>query len=221
MGGTVLSAALILSYSRGSLVNVLVACAALAALERRRIRFARVLPTAALLLVAGAVVLFLAAPEFAHAYWNRTRISVQFFFQSPNAVLSGRLRNWEVLLDFLRLHPLYALFGVGYKILPYSDFIGAIAIADNAYLSSLIETGIGGLTALLLMNGAILRSSYRASKSDRPQRSLLGTWMFCFWCGQSVQMLSGDLLTYWRVLPAYFLILALAENDENSVRRSV
>ena len=25
--------------------------------------------------------------------------------------------------------------------------------------------------------------------------------MFCFWAGQSVQMLSADLLTYWRVLP--------------------
>jgi hypothetical protein len=34
--------------------------------------------------------------------------------------------------------------------------------------------------------------------------------MLCFWCGQMVQMLSGDLLTYWRVLPVYFWVLALA-----------
>jgi hypothetical protein len=34
--------------------------------------------------------------------------------------------------------------------------------------------------------------------------------MFCFWLGQCVQMLSADLLTYWRVLPVYFLVLAWA-----------
>jgi hypothetical protein len=37
--------------------------------------------------------------------------------------------------------------------------------------------------------------------------------MFCFWAGQSVQMLSGDLLTYWRVLPVYFFVLALAARE--------
>ena len=31
--------------------------------------------------------------------------------------------------------------------------------------------------------------------------------------GQCVQMLSADLLTYWRVLPAYFCVLALATRD--------
>jgi hypothetical protein len=34
--------------------------------------------------------------------------------------------------------------------------------------------------------------------------------MLCFWCGEIVQMASGDLLTYWRVLPVYFFVLALA-----------
>ena len=37
-----------------------------------------------------------------------------------------------------------------------------------------------------------------------------GAWMLCFWCGQMVQMLSSDVLTYWRVLPLYFWVLALA-----------
>jgi hypothetical protein len=37
--------------------------------------------------------------------------------------------------------------------------------------------------------------------------------MFCFWAGQSVQMLSADLLTYWRVLPVYFFVLALAARN--------
>ena len=34
--------------------------------------------------------------------------------------------------------------------------------------------------------------------------------MLCFWGARSVQMASGDLLTYWRVLPVYFFVLALA-----------
>ncbi len=221
LGGGVLFATLVLSYSRASLINVLVAGAALAVIERRRIRFGRALPVAALLSLAVALVLLRVAPDFARAYWTRAIASAQYLFESPNAVMSGRLQTWEILLSFLQSHPLYSLLGVGYKTLPYSDFIGATAIADNAYLSAFIETGIGGLMALLFLNGAILRSSYLASKSHRPMRSLLGTWMFCFWCGQSVQMLSGDLLTYWRVLPAYFCILALAENDADPVRRSI
>ena len=57
---------------------------------------------------------------------------------------------------------------------------------------------------------AVLRAALQASRSADRQRSFFGTWMFCFWAGQSVQMLSGDLLTYWRVLPVYFFVLALA-----------
>ena len=34
--------------------------------------------------------------------------------------------------------------------------------------------------------------------------------MLCFWAGQCVQMFSADLLTYWRILPVYFFVLALA-----------
>ena len=60
---------------------------------------------------------------------------------------------------------------------------------------------------------AILTAAYRASKSAG-RRSFFGTWMFCFWVGQSVQMFSVDLLTYWRVLPLYFCVLALATPKE-------
>jgi len=39
--------------------------------------------------------------------------------------------------------------------------------------------------------------------------------MFCFWVGQAFQMLSADLLTYWRVLPVYLLVLAWAVRASN------
>ena len=83
-------------------------------------------------------------------------------------------------------------------------------VADNMYLSLLVETGVAGLAALVWLNLAILRASARAARSSNPQRAFYGTWMLCFWAGETVQMASGDLLTYWRVLPVYFFVLALA-----------
>jgi O-antigen ligase len=78
------------------------------------------------------------------------------------------------------------------------------------YLSLLVETGIGGLAALVWLNVAILRAARRAAQAPDTRRSFFGDWMLCFWSGQVVQMASGDLLTYWRVLPVYFWVLALA-----------
>ena len=211
-GGIVLASALALSYSRGSLVNLGVAVAALMWIERRRIRFGRLLAGIAVLAGTGAA-LSIAVPAFANNYWHRISSSVQYFAQSPNAVLSGRLQNWALLWDFLLAHPWYALLGVGYKTLPYSDVMGTPVITDNTYLSALVETGVFGLAAVIALNAAILTAAYWASKSAG-RRSFFGTWMFCFWMGQSVQMFSVDLLTYWRVLPLYFCVLALATRKE-------
>jgi hypothetical protein len=78
------------------------------------------------------------------------------------------------------------------------------------YLSMLIETGIIGLAALVWFNIAILSTARRVARNANPDASFYGAWMFCFWLGQCVQMFSADLLTYWRVLPVYFLVLAWA-----------
>ena len=51
-----------------------------------------------------------------------------------------------------------------------------------------------------------------------PTAAFFGTWVFCFWAGEMVQMLSGDLITYWRVLPLYFWALGVAISHEHSVR---
>ena len=106
--------------------------------------------------------------------------------------------------------PWHAILGIGYKTLPYSDFIGQTTVADNMYLSLLVETGIVGLLAFLLLNFAILRTAWRAARRDDSRAAFFGTWIFCFWIGQLFQMLSGDLFTYWRVLPLYFWVLAMA-----------
>jgi hypothetical protein len=210
-GGAVFLAALVLSYSRASLVNVLVASAVLAWRNRRRVRWGRV----AAVVGAAALLLWRIFPAFAEVYWLRLSNSAEYFFTATEGVLSGRVSSWRTLAAWLAANPWQAFFGIGYKTLPYTNslggpVVGGPVVADNMYLSLLVETGIAGLAAAIWLSVEILRASARAARSAKPQASFCGTWMLCFWSGQMVQMFSGDLLTYWRVLPVYFWVLALA-----------
>ena len=156
-------------------------------------------------------------PAFVEAYWSRLQVTVEYFFSETEGLLSGRVANWRAVFAFLADHPWHALFGIGYKTLPYSEYLGRTVITDNMYLSLLAETGIVGLGAMLWLSVAILRAAMRAARSSDAGRSFFGRWILAFWVGQMVQMLSGDLLTYWRVLPVYFWVLALAIRHEHSV----
>ncbi len=206
--GAMLSAALLFSYSRASILALGCALFALLCLRRGHGRLGRWLLLSPLMLLAGAAVAYFAFPEFARSYLIRAGASFEFFFAEPNRVLSGRLLNWQIAGGLLLEHPLYLLLGTGYKTLPHSDLAGgAPLVVDNMYLSLLIETGIPGLLAFLWLNLQIMRKAYRAARME----SLFGTWIFCFWVGELVQMLSGDLFTYWRVLPLYFWVLAQAD----------
>lgn len=168
-----------------------------------------------MLAAAAAAVAYALLPAFAAAYWTRLLMSFQYFWSSPNGVLSGRLDHWNILLDFASRQPSALLLGIGYKTLPYSDYIGTSVIGDNTYFTLLIETGILGLGVFIWLNAAILRSAYRAARSHSPRASFLGTWIFCFWIGDLVQMASGDLITYWRVLPVYFWVLAASIRESD------
>ncbi len=212
-GSAVLAAALLLSYSRASLVGVGAAALALLWLNRSRLRLARLALAVAAGAVVFAAVVFLAFPVFTETYFSRLAHSAEYFTTAPEMVLSGRLATWRLLAEFLAEHPWHAILGVGYKTLPYSSFIGRPAIADNMYLSMLVETGLAGLSALLLLSFAMLRASLKAARSEDPHRSFFGAWFFCFWIGELFQMMSGDLLTYWRVLPVYFWVLAIAVRE--------
>jgi O-antigen ligase len=210
-GALVFTAALFLSSSRASVVAVVAASCAFACVRRLKIRL--VLTALGASLGAVAVALRLALPAFSANYWFRIAGSMKDFWAYPNEILSGRVAHWATLVDFLAQHPWHVLFGIGYKTIPYTDYVGAGVVADNTYLSLLVETGVVGLTAFTFLNGAILRTAYRAARSNNSRASFFGGWMFCFWCGEMVQMLSGDLITYWRVLPAYFWVLAMAARE--------
>jgi O-antigen ligase len=214
-GAAVFSAALVLSFSRASLLNVSIALATLLWLHRSRFRFRRFALVFLLAVAAGSALTYYLLPAFTQLYVNRLSASATYLFSSTEGVLSGRLSSWNALADFLRENPSYALLGIGYKTLPYSNFIGQVVVGDNMYLTMLVETGVIGLAALLALNATILRTAYRAARDASPQASFFGTWIFCFWMGQMFQMLSGDLLTYWRVLPFYFWALAVAVRATN------
>jgi O-antigen ligase len=224
-GSAVFLVALVLSYSRSSLLNLAAALIAFLWIERRRVGIVRLLVLAASCVAAGAAGAILLFPVFAEAWWSRIAFSAQFFSESPGAILSGRLDSWSVLTTFLMEHPWHTLIGIGYKTLPYSEFIGRTVIGDNMYLTMLVETGVIGLAALCFLNFAILRSAWRAARSGDSSRSFFGVWIFCFWCGQLFQMLSADVLTYWRLLPMYMWVLAMAVResraDDHPVSRSI
>jgi len=209
-GAGVLLAALMLSFSRASVVNLCVAGGVLLFLNRRRLRWGRLAAILTLAIAAGVAATYALIPAVVEFYWLRLRISAGLLASGDETVLSGRLDTWRRLAGFLLDHPEHAIFGVGYKTLPYSDFIGQAAVADNGYLSSLLETGLVGLAALLLLHWAILSMAWRAAHHANRQAAFFGTWALCFWAGEMVQMLSGDLLTYWRVLPVYLWVLAMA-----------
>ncbi len=214
LGSLVLGAALIFSYSRGSLLNVACACIALICLRARNVRAVVGIVFA---LLAALVAVHYLFPALGESYWTRLQASFLYIQSAPDGTLSGRLSSWNAVFDFVKLHPWKTLFGVGYKTLPYSPVAGQIIIVDNTFLDLLVETGALGLFTFIVLNQQIIKYSFRASRSLNAKTAFFGTWIFCFWVGEVVQMFSGDLITYWRVLPLYFTVLALAlRNDQAS-----
>ena len=221
-GATTLVAALVLSFSRAAMLTLAISLGVMFWLERRRLGIARKLVRVGFLvsasLAGGAAALYWLLPDFLTAYLQRFWFSGLYLLESPDLILSRRLESWQFLVTYLAEHPWRAIFGIGYKTLPYTEVLGRPVVADNMYLSLLIETGVLGLAALLLLHWTVLATCYRAATvppgaGDLDLRRLFGLWMFCFWCGLAVQMWSGDILTYWRTLPAFFAALAIVVRE--------
>jgi len=209
-GAVPLATAMVFSYSRASVLNVVVSIGAMLCVRRREVKWLRV---AAAVLAAGAmvsVVVSSLAPGLAQWWVQRAQKTFELAFSASDAALSGRVSSWQTIASFTMEHPVRALIGVGYKTLPYSDVLGQPIIADNTYLSAFIETGIAGLAALCALHVAILRATYRAARSANRAAAFYGLWAFSFWVGEIVQMGAADLLTYWRLLPVFFFVIAMA-----------
>lgn len=219
-------AALIFSFSRAAVLNLVVAVVVLLWLNRglpgKGWRAARVLGVGGFCAAAAFGLTLYFFPDYMAAYLMRLQFSGEFLFSEPNVVLSRRLDAWHTLVQFVQDHPQRLLLGIGYKTLPYTDYFGQPLVADNMFLSLLVETGLPGVATLMLVCAAELRQSLSELRNGPTRiRRLCGRCLFCFWCGLMVQMLSGDLLTYWRVLPLFFTLLAIGARDDDPVPRPV
>jgi O-antigen ligase len=213
-GCALFPAALLLSFSRSSLLNLSASLGVVAIVHRAELRlYQRRIALTLAAMAAGLLLAALIFPGYTEIYALRIWHTVFRGFIDPQGLLSGRLQTWRELLDFLEAHPWRLFLGIGFKTLPYTGVAGRPLIADNMYLSILVETGIAGLLAMMLFSAAILSAGFRAMRSPSAAASFLGAWIFCFWIGQLFQMLSVDVLTYWRVLPLYFAVLGLAVRE--------
>ncbi len=210
IGAAPLAAALVFSYSRAALLNVGAAVLTLLILRRRDVQSLRL--TLALPLAAAGIALaaFLIAPGLTQAWGQRLQRTVMLAGSATDMALSGRLSTWQTIASFALQHPAQVLFGVGYKTLAYSDVLGETVIADNTWLSTFVETGIAGVVALIGLNVAVLRTTFLAARSRDKHTAFYGSWAFAFWVGEMAQMFAADLLTWWRILPMVFFVIALA-----------
>lgn len=214
----IFTAALFLAYSRGSWANLFVTVTVFLMLRRRlRLR----LVVAAALVMAGFVFLFYQVSPAVVLHFFNWRMGTLFeFWSDPNLATSGRWESWGRLVSFFADHPCYLVFGIGYKTLPHTHLFGRTLIADNGFLSLTFEAGIIGLTAFLWLNQAVFSSTYKASQRGHSLRAVCAAFMFAFWCGEMVQMLTGDLFTYWRNMIVFFAALALVQGTEGAVAQS-
>jgi O-antigen ligase len=210
----IFSTALFLSYSRGSWMNVLVTVTVFLMFQQKlRLRFA----TLVILLIGIFVFLvYLVSPEIALNFFQFRLGTLLNLMTDPNFATSGRWEAWMKLFGFFADHPWLLLFGVGYKTLPHTNLFGTTLIADNGFLSLAFETGILGLVAFLSLNIAIFRTLHRASQHGNSTIHLYSTFLFAFWCGEMVQMLTGDIFTYWRNLIIYFLFMGAVQRVSRS-----
>jgi O-antigen ligase len=205
----IFTTALFLSYSRGSWANVLVTVTVFLVLQRKlRLELA----AASIFVVAGFVLLvYQISPLVVLNFFNWRMGTLLEFWSDPNLATSGRWESWWRLISFFADHPWYLIFGIGYKTLPHTQLFGRPLIADNGFLSLTFEAGIIGLAAFLWLNQAVFSSTYRASLGGGSVRAVCAAFMFAFWCGEMVQMVTGDLFTYWRNMVVFFAALALVQ----------
>jgi O-antigen ligase len=210
LGAVPLAGAIVFSYSRAALLNLAVALVALLAVRRGSVKWFRAAAAFALGIATVALVASWLAPDLAWAWGQRLQRTIELSSAAGDVAVSGRFSTWQAIAAFIMDHPVRVLFGVGYKSLAYSDVLGSTVIADNTWLSTLLETGIAGVVCLAVLSAAILRVTFRAARSTDERAAFYGAWAFAFWVGEMVQMFTADLLTWWRILPVVFFVIAMA-----------
>ena len=200
---------LFLAYSRASWLNVFVTAGVFLYFQKE-LRFRRV--TSLLALLATLVfLLYQVSPRIVANFFEWRLGNLLEFWSDPSFATSGRWETWERLFAFFADHPWLLVFGIGYKSLPNTNLFGVSVIADNGFLSTVFETGIIGLIAFLNLNWVIFRSLRQTSQHQNSTVRRYAAFLFAFWCGQMIQMTTGDLSTYWRNLIIYLAVISFVQ----------
>jgi O-Antigen ligase len=205
-----LSLAVFVSFTRSTWVSVLVAAMAFIVVSRS-VKLHR---AALLLAVLGIPVILL--PIYSRGLWeyllNARLGNLAQLFSDPNLATSGRFDTWNTVVSIVANHPQYLLFGVGYKTLPFTRLFHQPIIADNGFLSLLMECGILGLGGFLIFSAAIFRTFLRVAKESRGATAFWGAVLFSFWCGEWAQMTAVDAHTYWRNMAVFVAMMGFVMN---------
>lgn len=206
----IFTTALFLSYSRGSWLAVLVAVPVFLILQRQL----RIRTLVALTAILGSFIfiVYQFSQDVVTNFFSWRLGTMADFWDDPNSATSGRWDNWTTLLQFFAARPWLLLFGIGYKTIPYSEVFGKPVVADNGYMSLLFETGLPGLAAFLGLSFSIVRSLAACRKANLPICHLGANFLLAFWSGELVQMLTGDIFTYWRNLTLFFVLVAAVQS---------
>ena len=148
--------ALLLSFSRGSLVGVGVAVGALGV-----VRYRKLLP---IMIAVLALVLILPQTQ---GYVTHFFDGLQVLSDAQGGDLSTQMRVGEYT-DALILIQRYPIFGVGFTGTPDIDTYLKVA---NLYLLMASEMGLVGLAAFLIVMATLFISAWRVRKrvADRPE----------------------------------------------------
>jgi O-antigen ligase len=163
-------------------------------------------------LAAPLVLMAIFFPEIWNYFLGYRLGSLSLLLSDPNSASSGRYNVWTQIFSILYQFPHYFLMGIGYKTLPFTRLFGQEIVADNGFLSLLLETGILGLGGFLVFLNSTFKSFWKLSKSSNPVISFWAALLFAFWCGQCVQLLAADAYTYWRNMVVYVSLMALVMN---------
>lgn len=158
------------SGSRGALVGVGLACAAMAAaLLPKPGRWAAAAACAALIAFAAGELQIPASFEAQLAEYGD--IDVRDAYLTPiNFSTIERLAHWQAAIRMAEAHPWLGV-GLGNYAAAYDEhrlivWVNALGHAHNYYLNLLAETGALGLTAYLIWWGATAAALWRARRAD-------------------------------------------------------
>jgi putative inorganic carbon (hco3(-)) transporter len=202
LAGGLALAAMVVTYSRGSLLGLVAAGVAWVAIDRR----AKALALCAV--VVGALLAF--APS---SFWRRTGTVVDF---QEDASARGRVDAWKVTSNISRARPLagtgFNSFKAAWPLYAEPGMYRAYA-AHNVFLQVIAENGWPGLLLFLIaVGGAVGGALASARRADGGSSRALGA--------AALGYLTSNLFAGFVLSPHLFVLLALCASADRLSRGS-